>query len=159
MKLLIIILLIVFIIYIYCYFRYPSYISILQTNLENFDFNMLLKRQPLVIEDNIKDIQPLLKAWFSPNIVKQSQFDFDSIWNKNYFKYMLVYAQNNTNVLLYPAGKKITNDNPDDSEPLIEIKLKKFQSLIIPYRWHYSIKDDCVLYGIHDYITYIVQII
>jgi len=37
--------------------------------------------------------------------------------------------------------------------------LKKTQSIVIPYRWYYNIKnkDDVKLYGIHDYVTYFVD--
>jgi hypothetical protein len=158
MKLIIIILsLIVF--YVYCYFIYPTHVSILQTSLEDFDFNMLLNRQPLVIEDKIKDVKYVLSAWFSGNIIQDTSFDSKRIWNINSHKYMYLYSIRDTEILLYPAGNTVINDVPDNREPVLAIQLKKTQSIVIPYRWYYNIKnkDDVKLYGIHDYVTYFVD--
>ena len=55
MKLLIIILLIIVLIYAYCYYIFPKEISILQTDLTNFNFNLLSTRQQIVISDFIQD--------------------------------------------------------------------------------------------------------
>ena len=147
--------------YIYCYFIYPSYISIIQTSLEDFDFNLLLKRQPIVIEDRIKDIINVINSWFSPNIIQDIQFDTKRIWNVNSHKYLYVYTLIDSELLLFAPGNKVTDDVPDSNESVIEIKLKANQSAIIPFRWYYSIKniDDVKLYGIHDYITYALDFI
>lgn len=151
------IILFIVILYAYCYFIYPSHISIVQTSLQDFDFNLLLNRQPLVIEDQIKDVVSVISSWFSPNIVQDIQFDTKRTWNLNYHKYLYCYAINDTEVLLYPPGNKVINDVPDNREPIIAIKLKKHQSLVIPYRWYYN--TSIKLYGIHDYITYILSVI
>jgi hypothetical protein len=147
------------IIYIYCYFLYPTNVSILQSTLQEFEFSLLLKRQPLVIEDSIKDILVVLKSWFSPNIIDDIQYDSKRVWNVNSHKYLYIYALQDTEVLLYAPGHSVVNDIPDNSEPVIAIKLKTAQSVIVPYRWYYNTKNDIKLYGIHDYITYMMDYI
>lgn len=156
---LIIIVLMIFL-YIYCYFIYPNYISILQTSLKEFEFNLLFKKQPLVIQDKLKDVLSILQAWFSPNIINDTIFDKNKLWNINKYKYLYCYALEDTEILLYSPKNKVINDTPNNDEPIIEIKLKKSQSLIIPYHWYYNIKniDSIKLYGIHDYITYLINI-
>ena len=153
----IIILCIIF--YVYCYFIYPTNVSILQTTLKEFDFHLLLKRQPLVIEDCIKDVIHVIRSWFSPNIIQDIVYDSKRIWNVNSHKYLYVYALKDTEVLLYAPGHKVIDDNPDNNEPVIAITLRASQSVIIPYRWYYNVKNDVKLYGIHDYITYAVDFI
>ena len=154
----------IFIIVLYtcCYFIFPTNISILQTNLSDFNFDLLLKKQPLVIEDNVKDILLLLKSWFSSNIINDIYYDDKRSWNINYHKYLYMHCLNNTEVFLYPSSnKKISNDNIDGNETIIGINIKSNQGIIIPYRWYYNIKNknDIKLYGIHDYITYIIDYI
>jgi len=160
MKIFIFILLFV-ILYAYCYFVYPRHISIIQASLSEFNFNMLLERQPLVIQDNIKDIFTVLNSWFSINIIEDLEFDQNRLWNINFHKYLYCYSTEDTEILLYKAGNTVTGDTPDNTKPVIPIKLKKNQSLIIPYRWYYNIKNinSIKLYGIHDYVTYILDII
>ena len=155
-----ILLAIIFIIcaYIYCYFIFPTYISIIQTTLQYFDFNMLLKRQPMVIEDKLKDVLTVLDAWFSPNIIQDIQFDEKRIWNINSHKYLYMYAVQDCEILLYAASNKVVDDVPDSNEPVIAIQLKSGQSVILPFRWYYNVKNINVkIYGIHDYVTYVMD--
>lgn len=147
--------------YTYCYFIYPHHISIIQTNLRDFNFNMLLERQPLVIEDNVKDIFTVLNSWFGYNFIQDVEFDNKRIWNINFHKYLYCYTTEDTEILLYKAGNKVNDDIPDNTEPVLAIKLKQNQSIIIPYKWFYNIKNinTMKLYGIHDYVTYLIDAI
>jgi len=69
MKLLIIILTIIIIIYIYCYYIFPTEISILQTDIQNFNFNILSSRQPIVISNYIKNPMEVINSWFNYNFI------------------------------------------------------------------------------------------
>lgn len=143
--------------YVYCYFVFPTEISILQTSLKEFDFNLLHRRQPLVVQDYVDDVTGLINAWFSSNIVDNNIFfDHNRIWNINSHKYCYAYAVEDTEILVYSAANKIVNDTPDNSEPVVAIKLKKYQSVVIPFKWCYHVKnkDSIKLYGIHDYVTW-----
>lgn len=158
---LIIIILAILLGYVYCYFIFPTNISIIQSSLEDFDFHLLLKRQPLMIEDKIKDIIVVLNSWFSSNIIQDIYFDEKRLWNLNSHKYLYCYALSDVEILLYPPGNKVVNDTPDNREPVIGIPLKAKQSIIIPFRWYYNIKNNqsIKLYGIHDYVTYTIDMV
>lgn len=158
---LIIIILAILLGYVYCYFIFPTNISIIQSSLEDFDFHLLLKRQPLMIEDKIKDIIVVLNSWFSSNIIQDIYFDEKRLWNLNSHKYLYCYALSDAEILLYPPGNKVVNDTPDNREPVIGIPLKAKQSIIIPFRWYYNIKNNqsIKLYGIHDYVTYTIDMV
>jgi hypothetical protein len=122
---------------------------------------MLLERQPLVIEDNVKDIFTVLNSWFGYNFIQDVEFDNKRIWNINFHKYLYCYTTEDTEILLYKAGNKVNDDIPDNTEPVLAIKLKQNQSIIIPYKWFYNIKNinTMKLYGIHDYVTYLIDAI
>jgi hypothetical protein len=153
-----IIILIILILYSLCYFIYPTSIIILQTTLNEFNFNQLLQKQPLVIGDKIADVNTLLESWFGPNIINIYN-PYQYIWNMNNYKYMFIYSQEDTEILLLQAGKKLINNNPDNKDTILAIKLYKNQSLIIPFKWHfYYDKQNIKIYGIHDYITYMINI-
>ena len=158
MNILLISIIVAIIFYIYCYFIFSSNILILQTNLNDFDFNLLLERQPIVIEDYIIDVISVIKSWFSTNIIQDASYNNQIIWNQNKHKFMYIYALEDTEILLYSPIKKVINDTPDNSEPVLAIQLKNRQSLIIPFYWYYNIKNinTAKLYGIHDYITYLL---
>jgi hypothetical protein len=162
MKLVIAIILII-VAYAYCYFIIPKDISILQTSIKDFDFSLLHRRQPLVIEDTLPDdtLSTVIHSWFSPNIITRGQSDGsnNNNWIRNNYKYLYMYAFEDTELLLYQAGQKVVNGIPDNAEPVIAIKMKAFQSVIIPYRWYYNIKNNYQSFGIHDYVTYVIDLL
>lgn len=136
--------------------------SILQTSLTDFDFNMLQQRQPLVVQDCIAedDLNNVLQAWFSPNItnVYNVKIDGSTPWNINNYKYCYAYALEDTELMLCPANIKSGNGEAD--EPIcLAIKMKKSQSVIIPFKWQYGNINDIILYGIHDYVTWILDLL
>lgn len=161
MKIYLYIILLIFILYSLCYFIYPNSIIILQTTLNEFDFNQLLQRQPLVIGDKIIDIDKLIELWFSPNIINKKNHINNDKWITNRYKYLIVYTENNTEILLSKAGTKLIKGYPDENkETILAIKLYENQGIIIPYRWHYYCEDKNIkIYGIDDYITYLIQYI
>jgi hypothetical protein len=159
--LLLAIILCVAIAYMYCYFVFPDDLCILQSSINAFDFNLLYRRQPLVIQDCIIDIDTLLNLWFTPNIIQDVIPDINKTWNQNCHKYCYAYAKNDTEILLYSANAKVVNDIADNDEPVLAIQLRPSQGVIIPYRWYYNIKniEDIKFYGIHDYVTYFIDLL
>ena len=149
--------------YIYCYYIFPKSITILQTTLNDFDFNLLLQRQPLVIGDKIININEIINLWFSPNIIENNNLNINdnNKWIINNYKYLFIYSTNDTELLLYQAGQSFINNEPNTKEPLVAIKLRTNQSIILPFKWYYNIKnkDNIKTIGIHDYITYCTRYI
>lgn len=157
---LLIIIFCILVIYAYCYFIFPTEVSILQTTITHFDFALLQKRQPLVVQDCVAedDVNNLIQAWFSPNIVNVFKIDENKLWSVNNYKYCYVYALNDTELMLCPA----IESNQDKAEPIcLAIKMRKNQSVIIPFKWQYgNIKNnDIISYGIHDYVTWLLDIV
>jgi hypothetical protein len=157
MKLLIIILLIIVLIYTYCYYIFPKEISILQTDLTNFNFNLLSARQPIVISDFIQDPSEVIKSWFNYNIINpdnnndnNNNNDNDD-WKHNNYKYLFINANEDTEVIIYKA--EITKINPKPEDNIIIIKLQKNQSLILPFKWKYY-SNNINKWGIDDLITF-----
>jgi hypothetical protein len=73
----------------------------------------------------------------------------------------MIYCLEDTEVLLYKAGYPVKNNIPDNKEIIIAVKVKSNHCIIVPYKWYYNIKNNTniKLYGIHDYITYILNIV
>ena len=153
MKLLIIILLIILIIYAYCYYIFPNEISILQTDLSNFNFNLLTSRQPIVISDFIQEPSDVIKSWFNYNIINSNIINdnINNDWIHNNYKYLFINAYDDTEVIIYKA--EITKINPKPEDNIIIIKLLKNQSLILPFKWKYYATNINKI-GIDDLITF-----
>ena len=156
MKLLIIILSIIIIIYAYCYYIFPNEITILQTDLSNFNFNLLTARQPIVISDFIQEPSDVIKSWFNYNIINENENDNandnkNNDWIHNNYKYLFINANDDTEVIIYKA--EITKINPKPEDNIIIIKLLKNQSLILPFKWKYYATNINKI-GIDDLITF-----
>ena len=154
MKLLIIILCIIILIYAYCYYIFPREISILQTDITNFNFNLLSSRQPIVISDLIQTPSDIIKSWFNYNIIydnNDNKNDNNNDWKHNNYKYLFINANEDTEVIIYNAETKKENPKPEDN--IIIIKLQKNQSLILPFKWKYY-AQNINKWGIDDLITF-----
>jgi len=164
MKLILIILTIIIIIYALCYYIFPKDISILQTDITNFNFNLLSSRQPIVITDYIQNPPEIINSWFNYNIINSNLNDNKDLndnsnlnddnnddWIHNNYKYLFINANEDTEVIIYKA--EITKINPTPEDKIIIIKLQKNQSLILPFKWKYY-SNNINKYGIDDLITF-----
>ena len=149
--------------YCYCYFIFPSSISILQTTIKDFNFSLLHLRQPIVISDYLHDKDKLVYSWFNYNTIKQlyneDNDDKNNNWQHNNNKYLFINANNDTEIIIHKASFNFTI--PDENDKIIAIKLEKDQSLIIPYKWKYYInnKNDVIIWTIDDYITSFLRLL
>lgn len=160
MNLILIVIIISILIYISCYFIFPPSIQILQTTIKDFNFPILYTRQPIVIEDCIQEKGELINSWFNYNFIKFIDDDNEEPqWIHNNYKYLFINANTDTEVIIYKAS--IYSKIPDENDRIIAIKLKKDQSLILPYKWKYFInkKEDICLWGINDLITFCVSFV
>jgi hypothetical protein len=155
-KILLAIVLIIIIIYSLCYLIFPEEIVLLQVKKENLSIDNLLSKQPIIIENKIN--REYIDKIFKFNLI--SKIKKNNIWNRTNNKYTLFFAKNDTTIFINNP-KKIKYEEPTKNDIVIEIKIKKDQSLILPYKWYYSLdnKNQIIKYGIHDYITYIYNII
>jgi hypothetical protein len=156
MKLLILILsIIIIIIYTICYYIFPKEVSILQTDIENFDINILSSRQPIVISDYIQNPEQVINSWFKYNIINfdnnHNDNNNDNDWKHNNHKYLFINAVKDTEIIIYKA--QITKINPTPEDKIIIIKLKQNQSLILPFKWKYY-GNNINIWNIDDIITF-----
>jgi len=157
------------IIYASLYYIFDDELIIYQVESGHFDFNLLYKKQPIIIQDSIKNIDEILVDWFNYNII-----EYDILipniwsWNRNNFKYLLIYADpredNSVEVTLgnprtiHENNIPVSQDRlPEYNQKLTTILLNKNKLLIVPFKWFYHINivsGNPRFFGIHDYITY-----
>lgn len=149
-------------IYASYYFKYPSETTILQTTLSNFKFQLLLEKQPIVIQDQVHNLSELKDMWFYSYMSKMhawtSRGDKDPSWETNKYKYLLLQPGIATSVYIYPRGKPMTGGLPAPDATLIEIVLKEHQVLILPYKYRYHFEKSVPVQAIasHDIMTMIL---
>jgi hypothetical protein len=142
------------------YYIFYDELILYQVEAMYFDFNLLYKKQPIIIQDSIQNIDDILIDWFSYNIIDRDVFIKNILgWNRNHYKYFLIYA-NAEDSLEITLGNPLTkheNNTPDHNQTLTTILLNKNKILIIPFKWYYHINiitGNPRFFGIHDYITY-----
>lgn len=149
---------IVFILVAYAslYYIFNDELTIYQTNLDHFDFDLLYKKQPIIIEDNVKDINQLLQSWFNMNIL-ENNIQLNDLWSRNKYKYVLIQSQNPIEITICNPLTKIISGEPEITTNMTTIKLKNNKIMILPFKWYYHIDGNVNLYGVHDYITYAIS--
>lgn len=152
----IIVLLIILIVWIYIRYTYkvPPHETILQSSLNDFELKRLLEKQPIVIQDQVEDIEPIWKGWFKYNPKREFEITPDMEWIKNKYKYMLLHSKEDCEVLLCSPRCKTIQGIPDPEESVTAIKLYKGMSLIIPFQWYFTVTKSVHACGVHDWITY-----
>ena len=120
MKLIYIIIIFIIVFYTLCYYLFPNELSILQTNIDNFDFSLLSKRQPIVISDYIQEARKVIDCWFKYNFINKLNNENDNDWKHINYKYLFINATNNIEVIIYKA--QIQKQNPTSSDKIIIIK-------------------------------------
>lgn len=144
------------ILYVASYYRQPKDVHILQSSLNDFTFDMLREKQPIVIDDRVMSLDDIAKIWFRPNLNTQFRLTHSELWHKNKYKYIVLQVEQEGDIYMYPPDKKMVQGLPDMDETLLAVHLLPGQLLILPYRWWYHIPDRMVVsaIGVHDYITY-----
>jgi hypothetical protein len=151
--------LLVFLVLLYStlYYIFIDEISIYQVKIEHFNFDLLYKKQPIVITDSIINIDDIIFKLFNYNIIYYDQ-KISNIWERNKYKYCIIYAsdKNNSPIEISLCNPLTANNNgiPNENSKITTIKLQSNKVLIIPFKWYYHISGFPEVHGIHDYITY-----
>ena len=157
------VIILIIIAYVYSYYKYPMNISILQTRPFEFNSDMLLEKQPIVIENNDSKLEELKSVFFRYNPNDVFNLSASDNWHRNRYKYIALQLDSQGEVLLCPPASKMIQDKttgtliPDPSNTnLLAIQAKKGEIIIIPLHWSYLITNTlnvkCI--GIHDLITF-----
>ena len=96
MKNLLLIIILFIVLYSSLYFIFKEEIVIQQINKNNISLDILINKQPIVIEDKLtkKEINNL----FNYNIIEYPTYN--KIWQRNQYKYLLICALNDTNIFI-----------------------------------------------------------
>jgi hypothetical protein len=151
MKNLLLIIILLILVYSSLYFIFKEEIIIQQIKKNNITLDVLINKQPTIIEDKLT--QKEIKNIFQYNIIEYPISQ--ELWNRNQYKYLLIYGLNDNNIFI-SNPKKLKFEIPKENDIVIDIQLKKNQTLILSFKWYYSLinNKDIKIYGIHDYITY-----
>ena len=144
------------IIYIICYFIPPKTISINQTKLLNFKFNLLYERHPLIIYDQISNLTDIKNKWFQYNITNQTTCE-NIKWIRNCHKYLVLSPFEDSEIHICNPYTNIVNGIPCTDTKILSINLKKNQIVIIPYRWYVYTDFNSEILHVHDIITYLTS--
>lgn len=154
---------ILIVIYISYYYRYPKEVAILQNRVSDIDMSVFLQKQPIVIEDQVVELETLAAAWFKLcfKTKKELTAQTDDTWSRNRYKYLVLQPNTKAEVMLYPPGKPMnaTNDAPPPEETLLVIKLAEYQPIILPMHWRYRFFEPHTQYhiiGVHDWLSWIL---
>lgn len=150
-------LLILLIIYIFVtYFVYPhNTIRINQANIENFQFQLLYEKHPIIIQNHNPHHSEIVQKLFSQNFISNNIFN-ENTWYKNKHKYLIIYCQENKQVNICNPDTILSQNIPCEGTNIISINLQPTQFIILPYKW-YVFVDSQNFIGIHDYFTYLVN--
>ena len=156
-----IVLIIIAILYVRSYYKYPHVTSILQTSSHQFSPNLLLEKQPVIIDSEDADIAIVRSRWFGLNIGTQlfSLLGSD-MWLRNKYKYIMMQCGDEAaELFLCNPNTPIAADGaPVQSleTKVVGLTLSRGQIVILPFHWSYIISPggrvDCI--GLNDLVTY-----
>ena len=154
-KVILAIFIIVGIIYVRHYYNYPSERLVMQTSLETFNFDHLLARQPLVIQDKVPNVSQLVDMWFPRNNTKLYATP-DNVWIKTSHKYSLLFhpTEKMEILVLHAGGRTVENNAPHPEETLTAIELEANQILVLPFHTVFLVnKEKSTFFAVHDWVT------
>lgn len=147
----IIIIIIICILAIYHY--HPKTIIINQTTIDKFNFNLLYQKYPIVITNNIINLDDILNTWFKYNFIYNS--NIDSNWQQSTSKYTIIHNNNDFKIDIHICNPniKINNKMPTSDSKIITIHLSQNQFIILPFNWYYYLENNNTVINIHDLYT------
>lgn len=155
-KIIVIILIIVAIIIYVKYLIITDNISIIQINRNELNIEKLRLKEPIVIIDKIE--KEYIREIFINEEIKKKEIK--KTWERADSKYIIIYSKEDINIYICKK-KEIRKIEPNNNDDIIEIKLKKGRSIILPYMWYYSIgeKEKVLVYEIDDIVTKLLKYI
>jgi hypothetical protein len=168
MYLVYLVLVVLIVIYVASYYRYPNYTTILHTSLDKFTPQMLLERQPIIIDNNDCDLETIRTHWFGINFTNPYFLICSDSWHRNNYKYNIIQSlEQSTEVFICNPRTTLDIDGAPIESPetnIIGINLSIGQIVILPFHWNYIIPGDNAMnmnmkvkcLGINDLVTSIL---
>lgn len=149
-----VILIIIIICILAIYHYHPKTITINQTTIQNFNFNLLYQKNPIVIVDNIINLNDVLNLWFKYNFIYALK-DIQNNWKQSNAKYSILHNNSNSKIELHICNPhvKINNKMPTSDSKIITINLSENQFIILPFKWYYYLENNLEIINIHDVYT------
>ena len=153
-----VILIIVIICILSIYHYHPKTITINQTTINKFNFNLLYQKFPIVITDNISNLNDVLNLWFKYNFIYKFE-GVNNTWKQSNAKYSILHNNTNSKIEIHICNPnvKINNKIPTSDSKIITINLSENQFLILPFKWYYYLESDISFINIHDIYTVILS--
>lgn len=146
------------ILYIACYFSIPKDFMVNQVSTEDFQFSLLYEKHPIVLNNPIVNIIEIIDNWFNFNIVKESLYEKNKIWERINSKYLMIQSKTDSEIMLGRPQSEIIDGYP--TSDILCIKLKQNQVSIIPFRWYVMFNtQEHNYYTIDDYVTVLLRCI
>jgi len=139
--------------YVLSYRRPRVGLEILQTNLEDFRFDMLLAHQPVLVAEPVARLDDVLNAWFRRwNWVGATVPGQGASRLRNASKFLVVHAAGaNTKVAV-----ELTN--PAHPDTVLRVLLPPDALLLAPYLWDVAFPDGGVtLTPVDDGVTRLLR--
>lgn len=141
-------------VYVMYYYRHPKELSVLQTTLADFNFDMLFEKQPIVITDLVQDINVVLQAWFAHSRKVNLEVSAETRWYRNAHKYLLIQARADGELYVVSAARKLAADGaPAEDETLLAVKMREGQLVLLPFRTLFASTAPVYAVGVDDWIT------
>lgn len=127
------------------YYRQPPSVQMLQTSLTLFHVDALLQKQPIVVADQVADLDAIRRAWF-PMATAKEAVAVPGAWLRVGGKYAVIYPREDAEVLMCAPKCKMVLDGaariPHPDETLVAVPLKAHQLLILPFRYHFYVTSE-----------------
>lgn len=155
-KIILIILLIIIVIIYIKYLKITENISIIQISSEELNKKKLELKEPIVLIDNLE--KEKIESVFKKKEIKKKEIK--EIWERVEGINIIIYSKKDTEIYICKKNK-IKREEPKYNDDIIEIKLKRNRSIIIPYMWYYSIKEkeNILIYEVEDIVTKLLKYI
>ncbi len=145
MKLYIILTIIICIFYIKLTLQKKHDFQIIQTSLDVFKEEFLYDKYPIILEDNVVNIQELFDSIFKYQyIFKSNGKKLKKKQNKNNSKFLIFH-----NVDLDESTISIKNNIND---VFVDVILRKHKVLVLPYGWYFTNNNNISYVLLNDLI-------
>lgn len=134
----------------------PDY-QILQVFLDNFKLDTLYEKYPIVVYDQVYDVNELLKTVLAYSFVFKKEFAVDpGIVYRNSHKFVVLSSDDSVSIkIINPKYKREIKPKIEECNvQFVSVKLKPNQVLILPALWYYHTENmDVNAIGLDDLIS------
>lgn len=148
-------LLIIMVIYLYVsyYIKVNPSLTLMQSGIQNIDFDMLYNKTPIVVTDRIVDVHDILSTIFKYQYSFISSPMNKTSWLRNSHKFMIVSVRTDQTIQVAHPHAKVGEGNYE----FIDVVMRKHQIIILPFGWWISAPSSVNIYQLDDMISKMVS--